>query len=68
MLATPHNRHGHAPNDAAVVLLLILLTGLTGDICVLLTANNVYMRDFHLEVLADCVASQDADAPRARAV
>jgi nicotinamidase-related amidase len=37
----------------------LLLTGLTGDICVLFTANDAYMRDYHLVVPADCVASLD---------
>jgi nicotinamidase-related amidase len=27
----------------------VILTGLTGDICVLFTANDAYMRDLHLE-------------------
>ena len=35
----------------------VILTGLTGDICVLFTANDAYMRDLHLVVPADCVAS-----------
>jgi isochorismate hydrolase len=34
------------------------------DICVLFTANDAYMRDFHLVVPADCVASQDAEENR----
>ncbi len=42
----------------------VILTGLTGDICVLFTANDAYMRDFHLVVPADCVASQDPDENR----
>jgi nicotinamidase-related amidase len=37
----------------------LILTGLTGDICVLFTANDAYMRDFHLVIPADCVASAD---------
>jgi nicotinamidase-related amidase len=37
----------------------LVLTGLTGDICVLFTASDAYMRDFHLLVPADCVASAD---------
>ncbi len=37
----------------------LILTGLTGDICVLFTANDAYMRDFHLVVPSDCVASND---------
>ena len=42
----------------------LVLTGLTGDICVLFTANDAYMRDFHLVVPADCVASQDPEENR----
>ena len=37
----------------------LVLTGLTGDICVLFTAADAYMRDFHLFVPRDCVASAD---------
>ena len=37
----------------------VILTGLTGDICVLLTAHDAYMRDLELVVPADCVASVD---------
>ena len=37
----------------------LVLTGLTGDICVLFTASDAYMRDFHLFVPEDCVASSD---------
>jgi nicotinamidase-related amidase len=35
----------------------LILTGLTGDICVLFTANDAYMRDFNLMIPSDCVAS-----------
>ena len=42
----------------------VILIGLTGDICVLFTANDAYMRDFHLVIPADCVASQDAEENR----
>ena len=37
----------------------LILTGLTGDICVLFTANDAYMRGFQLLVPNDCVASVD---------
>ncbi|MDQ3803487.1 MAG: cysteine hydrolase [Acidobacteriota bacterium] len=37
----------------------LILTGLTGDICVLFTAHDAYMRDFNLVVPSDCVASND---------
>jgi nicotinamidase-related amidase len=40
----------------------LILTGVAGNICVLFTANDAYMRDFNLYVPADCVASnQTAD-------
>jgi nicotinamidase-related amidase len=42
----------------------VILTGLTGDICMLFTANDAYMRDLHLGVPADCVASLQPDENR----
>ncbi len=35
----------------------LIPTGIAANICVLSTANDAYMRDFHLVVPADCVAS-----------
>lgn len=35
----------------------VVLTGIAGNICVLFTANDAYMRDFQLVVPSDCVAS-----------
>jgi nicotinamidase-related amidase len=35
----------------------VILTGLTADNCVLFTASDAYLRDFHLVVPPDCVAS-----------
>jgi nicotinamidase-related amidase len=37
----------------------LILTGLTADNCVLFTASDAYLRDFHLVVPPDCVASID---------
>lgn len=37
----------------------LVLAGFTADICILFTANDAYMRDYHLVIPADCVASQD---------
>ena len=37
----------------------LVLTGLTGDICVLFTAHDAYMRDFNLVIPSDCIASED---------
>ena len=42
----------------------LVLTGVTGDICVLFTASDAYMRDFHIHVPADCVASISPDHTR----
>jgi nicotinamidase-related amidase len=39
----------------------LILTGLAGNICVLFTANDAYMRDFHLYVPSDCVASNTVE-------
>lgn len=36
----------------------VILTGMATNICVLFTANDAYMRDYHLIVPSDCVASQ----------
>jgi nicotinamidase-related amidase len=36
----------------------LILTGIAGNMCVHFTANDAYLRDFHLFVPADCVASQ----------
>lgn len=35
----------------------LILTGIAGNICVLFTANDAYVRDFRLIVPSDCVAS-----------
>jgi nicotinamidase-related amidase len=40
----------------------LILTGVSGDMCVLFTASDAYMRDFHLIVPSDCVASIEPQA------
>jgi nicotinamidase-related amidase len=42
----------------------VVLTGIAGNICVLFTANDAYMRDFFLVVPADCVASNTEEENR----
>ena len=37
----------------------LILTGLTGDICILFTAIDAHLREYHLVIPKDCVASQD---------
>jgi nicotinamidase-related amidase len=36
----------------------LVLTGVAGDFCVMLTAHDAYMRDYKLVVPPDCVASE----------
>ena len=38
----------------------VMLTGMAGNICVLFTANDAYMRELQVYVAADCVASNTA--------
>jgi nicotinamidase-related amidase len=42
----------------------LIMTGMAGDICVLFSANDAYMRDFRIIVPPDCTASEDADHNR----
>jgi nicotinamidase-related amidase len=35
----------------------LIITGIAGNICILFSANDAYMRDFHIVVPADCVVS-----------
>jgi nicotinamidase-related amidase len=42
----------------------LIMTGMAGDICVLFSANDAYMRDFRIIVPPDCTASEDADKNR----
>lgn len=39
----------------------LIITGIAGNLCVLYTANDAYMRDFHLHVPADCTVSNTAE-------
>jgi nicotinamidase-related amidase len=38
----------------------VIVTGIAGNICVLFTANDAYMRDFKLYAPADCIVSNTA--------
>jgi nicotinamidase-related amidase len=42
----------------------LILTGMAGDICVLFSANDAYMRDFQIAIPSDCVASEDTESNR----
>jgi len=39
----------------------VILSGMAANICVLFTANDAYVRDFHLVVPCDCVASNTTE-------
>ena len=39
----------------------LILTGVAGDACVLMTAVDAYLREYDLFVPSDCIASQDPD-------
>jgi nicotinamidase-related amidase len=42
----------------------LMLTGIAGNNCILFTANDAYMRDFHLVVPSDCVVSNTDEENR----
>ncbi|MFQ3544279.1 isochorismatase family cysteine hydrolase [Halobacillus rhizosphaerae] len=39
----------------------LIITGIAGDICVLFTANDAYMREYNLWVPKDCTASETTE-------
>jgi nicotinamidase-related amidase len=43
----------------------VILTGIAGNLCVLFTAHDAYLRDFRIFVPADCVASNTEEDNRA---
>ena len=40
---------------------LLVITGIAGDICILFSANDAYLRDYLINVPSDCVASNTED-------
>ncbi|WP_256816656.1 cysteine hydrolase family protein [Cytobacillus sp. Bac17] len=38
---------------------MLVMTGIAGNICVLFSANDAYMREYHLHIPHDCTASND---------
>jgi nicotinamidase-related amidase len=45
---------------AALRVRRVILTGIAGNICVLFTANDAYMRDMDIYAPADCIVSNTA--------
>lgn len=42
----------------------LVMGGFSGDVCVLFTAGDAYMRDLHVHVPSDCIASVNAEENR----
>jgi nicotinamidase-related amidase len=42
----------------------LIMTGMAGDICVLFSANDAYMRDLRIIVPPDCIACEDPERCR----
>jgi nicotinamidase-related amidase len=42
----------------------LIIAGVAGNICVLFTASDAFVRDFHLVIPGDCVASNDPEDNR----
>src|SRR5947207_15761678 len=45
----------------ALRVVRVILTGIAGNICVLFTANDAYMRELKIFAPADCIVSNTAD-------
>lgn len=39
----------------------LVITGIAGNICVLFTANDAYMREYNITIPADCIASNNKE-------
>ncbi|WP_299094998.1 isochorismatase family cysteine hydrolase [uncultured Metabacillus sp.] len=39
----------------------VIITGIAGNICVLFTANDAYMRGYQITIPADCIASNEEE-------
>ena len=62
VLKPRHSGFYQTPLDLLLTYLkarALILAGFAGDICVLLTAANAFLRDFRLFIPGDCSASQD---------
>ena len=50
---------GHAALDLEITR--VIVTGIAGNICVLFTANDAYMRGLRIYAPADCIVSNTAE-------
>ena len=64
VLKAKHSAFYATPLDLLLIYLKVktlIITGIAGDVCVLFTANDAYMRDYHLVVPSDCIASRASE-------
>lgn len=64
VLKPKHSGFYSTPLDVLLAHLRVktlLLAGFAGDICVLYTANDAYMRDYQLVIASDCIASESQE-------
>ena len=62
-LKPKHSAFYSTPLDLILAQLeseIIILTGISTDICILFTANDAYMRGYKIIIPTDCVAATDA--------
>lgn len=67
VLKPKHSAFYATPLDLVLEYLKVstlILTGVAGDVCVLFTACDAFMRDYHLFVPSDCIASQSPEENR----
>lgn len=67
VLKPKHSGFYHTPLDLLLSYLhtkTLILTGFAGNLCVLFTAHDAYMRDYHLVVPSDCIASETEESNR----
>jgi len=64
VLKAKHSAFYATPLDLLLTYLKVqtlILTGIAGDLCVLFTAGDAFLRDYRLFVPADCIASQSPE-------
>lgn len=65
VLKPKHSAFYATPLDLLLTYLKVntlILTGIAGDACILFTVSDAFMRDYHLFVPADCIASLTDEA------
>jgi nicotinamidase-related amidase len=64
VLKPKHSAFYATPLDLLLTYLkanTLILTGIAGDVCILFTASDAFMRDYHLFAPSDCIASLTAE-------